>query len=240
MLFKWNAQTLKWYREASDYSGYSRRMAELLLPHLADCDTLCDIGCGPGLVDLVLAPHLRRMICVDIAPVLTEYIQSCASAAGLDNVEALCMEGADAPSGCDAVMALFHGAPEKTVPAYLAKARKRLILAVHSSPVGNTGPEGYRVQKCSYTEKTTDWLDAMGYQYDISFAELEFGQPHRDLADAAAYTRTYCREMPEETLMEYVKEHALPTGRDDFPLYSFKTRSFGLYILERQKNEHLL
>ena len=56
MKIVWNEQSVQWFRRASDYTGYSRNLAKLLLEDLPQGGTLCDMGCGSALVDFELAP----------------------------------------------------------------------------------------------------------------------------------------------------------------------------------------
>lgn len=51
MRFDWNADTIRWYQEANEYTGFFKHIAELIAPSLVGYSTLCDIGCGLGLMD---------------------------------------------------------------------------------------------------------------------------------------------------------------------------------------------
>ena len=237
MLFDWDAQVAQRWREASAYTGYDRNLAALLLPLLAGCDTLCDIGCGLGLVDLELAPYFREITCVDISEDVLGQLRAQIAERGLKNIRTVCADGMGVPGQWDAVMALFHGEPEEIVPAYLQKATDRFLLVVHGSPYGTTGPKEYRIRKCCDTESTAAWLDANGYRYTLSTGELEFGQPHRSFEDAVAYTRTFSNGAPEEEIVRHVRETVTETGRSDYPLYTPKKRSFGVFLLRKDENE---
>ena len=239
MLFDWNENTLTWLAEASAYTGYDRELAKLLLPRLEGCGTLCDMGCGMGLVDMELAPHFKAITCVDVAAPVLEDLTARAARLGLTNIETRCCPGAEAEGEWDAVMALFHGEVQDIVPAYLKKAKKRLILVTHGSAYGSTGPAGYRIRKCCDVDGTVAWLDAHGFTYTVERGELEFGQPHRSLEEAAAYTRAFTKNVPEDELLNWVKSKAVETGREDFPLYTPKKRGFGLFVIGREENEHV-
>ena len=205
MLFEWNEQTFRWFWDASEYTGYNREMAKLLLPHLAGCETLCDA-------------NVRRR----------------AEEAGMVNLRTICADGLAAEGRWDGVMALFHGDVENMGENYLEKADRRLILVVHGSPYGSTGPEKYRVRKCCDVDHTRAWLERHGYPYRLELAALEFGQPHRSFADAVAYTRTFSGNAPEKELLAYVREHVVETGREDFPLYTPKQRRFGIFEIRKE------
>lgn len=239
MFFEWNEQTLAWLLDAADYTGYDRNMARLLRKSIPDGGTLCDMGCGMGLVDFELAAHLREVTCVDISPFAVEFISSRAREKGIGNLSALCMDGREVTGQWDTVMALFHGAVETVCEKYLRLARDRLILVTHGSAVGSTGPKGYRVRKGCDVAGTAAWLDAGGYRYQLEEGELEFGQPHRSFEDAVDFVRAFSRSAPEETLREYVRSTVIETGREDFPLYSPKKRKFGIFAIRREDNGRL-
>ena len=242
MLFDWNEQTLKWFREASDYTGYNRNMAALLHPFLEGCRSLCDIGCGMALVDLELAENFEHVLCVDVNETASGYVREQAEKLGHPDFRTVTADGMDreriAPGTepfSDAVMALFHGDVEKTGFQYLSYAAKKLIFVVHGSPHGSTGPEKYRVRKCCDIDHTRDWLEREGIPYTLQSAELEFGQPHRSIEEAIAYTRMFSKGAPEEELEAYVKAHVQETGRTDFPLYTQKTRKFGIFVIDAEQ-----
>lgn len=240
MLFDWIGPVIQWYTEASEYTGFSRALAAMLLPKLRGCETLCDIGCGLGLVDFELARSIPHVICADVSPQAIAYIKSRCEAEGVNNLNAVCADGLGLSGSWDAVTAMFHGHVPTIVPNYLQKARDRLILVVHGSAVGTTGPEGYRIRKCGSVDEAAAWLDAHSYRYDYEYGELEFGQPHRDFEDAVAYTRTNSAGAPEAELRRHVERTVQSTGRADFPLYTPKTKRFGIFTLKAAENRALL
>lgn len=244
MLFQWNENTLRWFQDASDYTGYNRELAKLLRPFLKDCSTLCDVGCGMALIDFELAPNLEQITCVDISEDVIQYVNERAERLQVQNLRTFCKDSKMQPLAADksdlaaedgaydAVMALFHGTVETCGERYLSYARKKLILAVHASEYGSTGPKKYRVRKCCDVKSTEDWLNANGLSYEKREGALEFGQPHRTFEDAVEYTRAFTKNVPEEELRTYVKEHVIETGRDDFPLYTPKTRQMGIFVID--------
>ena len=234
MLFEWNEQTFRWFREASEYTGYDKALSKLLLKHLDSCETLCDMGCGMGFADLELAPFFQEITCVDISPAVIQNLRERVKSAAIPNVRTHCADGLEVRGEWDAVMALFHGDVEVIGESYLKMARKRFVLVVHGSPYGSTGPEQYRVRKCCDTDHTRSWLEAHGIPYHLELGSLEFGQPHRSFEEALAYTRTYSKGAPEDELEAYVRSHVVETGQEEFPLYTPKKRSFGLFEIRKE------
>ncbi len=244
MLFTWNEQTFQWFEEASEYTGYNRNLAELLYPYLEGCRSICDIGCGMALVDFELAEKFDRVICVDVNENVIENVRDRAEKLGLPGFQAVCADGMDrakiSPEEgplADGVLALFHGDAEKVGLTYRSYAAKKLIFVVHRSAYGSTGPEKYRIRKCFDTEHTKAWLEKEGIPYTFRAAELEFGQPHRSMEEAIAYTRIFSKDAPEDELTAYVRSHVIETGREDFPLYTPKKRRFGIFVIDAGNEE---
>ena len=52
----------------------------------------------------------------------------------------------------------------------------------------------------------------------------------------AAFHRDWDRDTPEKQVRAKIEE----TGREDFPFYTPKTRSFGLFVIPRAGNEQHL
>jgi len=66
MLFGWDEQTIRWFLDASAYTDFHQTLARKITPYLDPGDTLCDLGCGLGRLDLELAPHVMCLTAVDI------------------------------------------------------------------------------------------------------------------------------------------------------------------------------
>jgi len=240
MFFEWNEQTLRWLLDASEYTGYNKNLAKLLLKYLEPGETMCDMGCGMGLIDFELSPSLEHITCVDQVPFAVSFIEKESKRRGIDNITALCGDALEMQGEWDTVIALFHGTVETTCVPYFTKAKKQLIIVTHGENGGRTGPEGYRVRRCTGVNTVAAWLAENGFSYEFEEGMLEFGQPHRNFEDAVNYTRTFCQNPPEELLLKHVRENITETGRDDFPLYTPKTRKFGIFIIRKADNKSLV
>lgn len=238
MRFEWKEQSFTWMLNASVYTGYDKELATLLLPYLKDCKTICDIGCGMAMVDFALAEHFEAITCVDLAQETIDNVQARIAQHKINNLTAVCADGKDLPAVLpqtwDAVMAIFHGKVEEVTAQYLSYADKKLILIVHGQKYGSTGPKAYRVRKCCDVDTTKEWLDANGYTYVCQEGALEFGQPHTSLEDALDYLQAYTKGAPVEELKQHLLETVQETGREDFPYYTPKTRTFGIFVIEKK------
>lgn len=239
MRIVWDEQTVRWFHNASAYTGYDKKLAEFLLPYLPCRDTLCDIGCGAGLIDLELAPYIGQITCVDISPQAIDSLEARIRQHGLENISALCASADTLEGQWDTVMALFFG-EYRHLTDYLSLAKDRLILAVHEEARGNFGPAGRKADKCSNVKSVQAFLENQGIRYQLVRTELEYGQPFADRAEAETFVKAYSTPMPQEELDAYLAKNLVRTGREDFPFYLPKRKKFGLFLIQRAENKKFL
>ena len=65
MGYMWTRQSIKWFMDASDYTGYHKNLADKIIPFLDEDHTLCDVGCGLGCLDIFLASEVARITAID-------------------------------------------------------------------------------------------------------------------------------------------------------------------------------
>ena len=53
-------------------------------------------------------------------------------------------------------------------------------------------------------------------------------------------TAAFHKDWDRETLEAHVRGKVQETGREDFPWYTPKTRSYGIFVIPRAENAHLL
>ncbi|MCD7928448.1 MAG: methyltransferase domain-containing protein [Oscillospiraceae bacterium] len=232
MRIMWNEQSVRWFQNASRYTGFHRRLARLLLERIPRRDSLCDVGCGAGLVDFELAPHFQRVTCVDRVPQAVQAVQKRAGELGLDNLTALCLEGQSLTGQWGTVTALFHGGLEE-LPHYVSLAQDRLILVTHGSGQGSFGPAQRRRAKHIYTAVMQNWLEQLHLDYRLTETELEYGQPFTDLEDARAFLRAYVGPMEPGEMEDYLGRALQKTGDGEFPYYLPNQKNIGIFTVEK-------
>lgn len=235
MRIVWNEQTAGWFRRASEYTGYNKKMAELLLRHIPLRDTLCDIGCGAGLVDVELSPHIGRITCVDRDHGAVQAAEDNLRRYQVNNVTAVCADAGSLTGQWDTVIALFFGGMD-CVPRLLPLARDRFILAAHEELLGSIGPKEHKVPRRSNVQRLKGYLDSLGVRYHLERAALEYGQPFVDMAEARAFIRAYTTPMSAQALEEYLSQRLERTGDPGFPLYLPNQKRFGIFVIRRDEN----
>lgn len=235
MVIVWNEQSVRWFRNASEYTGYNRKLAQLLLEHIPSRKTLCDMGCGAALIDFELAKFIEQVTCIDISPVVIDAVSQQVREQKIGNLTPRCMDASTATGEWETVTALFHGGGN-VVEKYLPLAKDQLILVTHGSLVGSFGPDGRQVVKCFDADGIQAYLDERGVKYHYQLEQLEFGQPFTDLDDARAFTRAYSKPMTDSELENYLREKLETTDDASFPYYLPKKKSLGIFVIRRSEN----
>lgn len=235
MKIVWNDQSIRWFQNAAEYTGYNRALARLLLDYLPKGGTLCDMGCGTALTDFELAPYFQEITCVDISRKALAAVESEAQRRGITNITTLLSDGRKAEGSWDAVMALFHGGSDK-VDAYLEKARDTLIFVTHASRVGTFSSEEHKVAKRYNVSNIQRHLEERELRFTVHEASLEYGQPLTDLEDARAFVKAYTNPMTEEETERYLSERLQTTGREDYPYYLYHRRKLGIFVIRKSEN----
>lgn len=230
MSFRWSDRSIEWFLSASVYTGFHKALAETILPFLDPTDTLGDLGCGLGRIDLELAPHLAHITALDIDPRVTRRLEQDAAARGLRNIRVLCADVQGADLAADILFLSFFG--RAWLEFYLHRCRKRLIRVVNADNTGNLYPSRHR-----HTKKTTiacarQELEELGFPYRLLECALEFGQPLRSPEEGLAFVRSHAPEATDSELRAFLSGHAVETGREDFPLYIPNRKRIGIFVIE--------
>lgn len=142
MNFDWNPNTVRWYQDANEYSFFFKNIAGLIAPGLEGYSTLCDIGCGLGLIDLELSKSIKCITCIDINRVAIEALKKSVEDRKITNIKPRVMDCNDIAESWDVIYISFFGSHglEKFLPHC-----KKLIAVVSKNNQAELYPEKYRV-----------------------------------------------------------------------------------------------
>lgn len=233
MPIQWNQITARWYREASDFTGYSRKVADIIFSKLKHTDTLCDIGCGISLVDLELANRVDSITCIDIDPFAIRETKRLAEKKGYNNIHAICADGKSVQESYDTVISLFHGNVEDFAEQYFQLAKYSLLIAVHDDPIELVRYGEQRARKFNSISETSDKLSSMSFHYSMERHCIEFGQPFRNEEEIYQYINTYSKNGRAQTVQEYIEERVVKIEHREFMYYLPQQRKFAIYTIEQ-------
>ena len=64
-MYIWDADRIRFYKDASERTGFYSCVTKLLYPALSREKTICDAGCGLGYLSLHLAPYVKSVSAID-------------------------------------------------------------------------------------------------------------------------------------------------------------------------------
>ena len=236
-MFIWNEQNIKWFRDASAYTGFHKALAQKIIPHLQPGVTLCDVGCGLGRLDLELAAYMSEITALDLNGDVIKALCMDVGAAGVYNINARCCDAESFEGSFDYMIMSFVGLID--MRSILKRCRKKLIRIVG---VGNKIIEDFypiRYRRAENIMETVpflrDELTSMGMKFELELHAIEFGQPLRSWRDAELFVETKAPEAGADEVNQLLNEKIRRTGREDFPFYLPKKKELGIFIIDKEK-----
>jgi 2-polyprenyl-3-methyl-5-hydroxy-6-metoxy-1,4-benzoquinol methylase len=227
--FIWNQKKIHWFQEADIYAGFSKNVARLLAPKLAGYTTLCDIGCGLGLIDIELSQSIPSITCIDISPEAIEALNKNIAERGITNIKPLLLDFKEIKGGWDVILISFFG--YRHLEHFLNCCRK-LIVVVGQNNQSELYPEKYRKSPKFTAMQLEQVLNQKGIPYSLTEAAFEFGQPLVSLEDAEEFVRTQAPEITDEDLASFLALRLVETGDAKYPFLLPRLKSIGIFDIE--------
>jgi SAM-dependent methyltransferase len=235
----WGNKAAGWFIKASEYTGYHRHLADILKQHMLPNSTLCDLGCGMGLIDFVLADYLSHITCVDIDKEAIGLLEIERARRGIKNITALHTDAAKLQGSWDyGLMLYFHGKFSDNPSHYLNLFNHKLFYIVHADPLDSQKDTKPERTKCSSVSSIRKELEQAGIAYELEHHALEYGQPFVSVEEAIDFAQTYkiCPEGKEEA---FLRANLQEANTADYQYYLPHTKRFGMFIIGREYNAHL-
>ncbi len=234
MNFNWNPDTIRWYQDANFYTGYYKRVAELIATKLEGYSTFCDIGCGLGLVDLELSKYIESITCIDINSEAIYALKKSMELRKITNIETRLMDCEYIEKNWDVIFISFFGS--RNIERFLPNCKK--LIAV----VGKDNNDELFPRKCgSFKKNTYDKVEKelidKGIPYCIDKVLLEFGQPFISMEDAEKFVRTYSPGISQENLEFFLTKRIVKTGEKEYPYIIPRKKPIGIFEIQGYLNE---
>lgn len=226
MSFIWNQKKIRWFLEADIYTGFSKNVARLLAPRLAGVTTLCDIGCGLGLIDLEISQIVPSLTCIDISPEAIAALRRGAEERKITNIKPLLLDFREFNGCSDVILVSFFG--YRHLEHFLNYCQ-RLLVVIGTNNQNELYPEKYRKsQKYTITQLAQD-LKEKGIPYTLTEAAFDFGQPLVSLRDAEDFVRTQAPGITDEDLADFLASRLMRTGEAAYPFLLPRMKSIGIF-----------
>ena len=216
MLLKWNDDTIRWYITANEYTGFFRNIADTITPMLSGYRTMCDIGCGLGLVDLELHSVMERIDCIDINEAVIEKLRQTVEQRGIQNIHARVEDCNNLTGGWDVVYMSFFGSRE--IKKYLSMCKK-LITVVGKKAESELFPGKYRKMEKGTAAESEKYLIENNIEYKVLHREFEFGQPFKSVEEAVSFVRSLSEEASDREIYEFLEKRLVEISHPEYKLF---------------------
>lgn len=229
MSFIWNHKKIRWFQEADIYTGFSKNVARLLAPKLAGYTTLCDIGCGLGLIDIELSQSISSITCIDISQEAIEALNKNIAEREIANIEPLLLDFKEIKGSWDVILISFFG--YRHLEHFLNYCQK-LIVVIGKNNQSELYPEKYRKSPKYTAAQLEQDLEQKGITYSLTEAVFEFGQPLLSLEDAEEFVRIQAPEITAEDLVNFLDLRLVETGETKYPFLLPRLKSIGIFEIK--------
>ena len=239
MQIKWNRKTTEWFRNASDYTGFHHKLAEILLESLGQPASLADLGCGAGMIDFELCEFIPDITCIDQSAEVIELLQKEIQTRQVHNMHGICQK-IENVSGCwDSAIMLFVGNGLSDIGHLLTLVKDRILIVYRGGCINNPAVTGNMKTEHSLLPAINRMFQA-GVKCSVSAHSLEYGQPFVNLKEAYDYVALYHKNSVQESIRHYVENNVIKTGEKEFPYYLPYRKNFGIFEIKKEENLHLI
>lgn len=229
MTLKWNRDTIRWYIDANEHTGFYRNIAEDITPMLSGYKSLCDMGCGLGLIDLELYRIMERIDCIDINDVVIETLDAAIKERNINNIFTRVADCSDISENWDVIYMSFFGSRE--LHRYLPYCKK-LIAIVGKKASTEIFPSKYRTMSKNTTENVEQYLSEKGIEYSLMHREYEFGQPFHSTDEARSFIKSLSEELSMQEIDKFLDERLIDISHPIYKYFMPRKKPVGIFELK--------
>lgn len=233
MRFEWNPDTIRWYKTANDYTGFYKKIAALIAPKLAGYSSLCDIGCGLGLVDLELCRSIDQITCIDISEEAIAFLNKTAADRNINNIRTLLMDCSHLTGCWDVIFTSFFGG--RNFKSFSTHCKK-LFIVLSAKNKMELYPGNYRRFKKNTAAALKQDLADQGIPYSLTEVTLNFGQPLASLEDAHKFVLTFSPQAGPDEVSHFLSQNLIKTEDKKYPLFLPHNKSISIFEIEGECN----
>lgn len=229
MKFDWNEDTIRRYQEANEYTGFFKNIADLIKPRLSPYSSLCDIGCGLGLVDLELCKSIKNITCIDISKEAINALKQNIEERKITNIDAQLMNCDSITDNWDVIYISFFGS--RNIEKFLPHCKK-LFAVVNTNNSHGITLEKYKTFHKNTVANVEEALNLKGIHYSLTNASFEFGQPFVSLEDARQFIKIISPGITSEDLGSFLSNQLIKTNEEKYPFFLPNLKPIGLFEID--------
>ena len=196
-MYEWTTDMIRFLRDASEQNEYHAALAAKIGAYLPENAHVCDAGCGLGYLSLALAPSVRRVTSVDVAPHALSVLEENIERRGIRNIRIICGDIAACPpeEPYDVMIFCFFASVKEALCLASMQCRGPVIFVKRDWAGHRMSPQAADARHTA-TQAETE-LAALNIPFHTERFSLFMDQPLRSLEDAAAFFRAYGKGAPE-------------------------------------------
>lgn len=231
-MFQWSDESLRFLKDASEYTRYHDALALRIATRLPPGPRLCDAGCGLGYLSLALAPSCAELTAVDTDARALAVLEANRRRLGITNVSAVLADihGMRPDPPYDAMVFCFFGGVMETLGIVKRQCRGKAFLIKKNYGAHRFSPGHTPLTRHTYTD-TAEELKRLGVPFDKETFALEMGQPFRSIEDAAAFIRLHTRQGEPPLSRDALYARLVPGDSPEFPYYLPAKSALGMITL---------
>lgn len=228
MEFSWDDMTIRWFENASEYTGFHKNLAGVIRPMLGGSRRLCDLGCGLGKLALEFTEDIEHINCLDINPLVILNLRQNITEKNISNITARIQNCQNLGEGQDVLLTSYFGSGDISV--YLRLCRK-LIMVVDHMNTTHLYPKEYKKNKRNNSADIKSFLNKERVSYRCVPIDLEFGQPFISFEDAGEFVNVYAG-CPKEEIADFLNKNLVAIQHDTYSWYLPHEKSLAVFEIE--------
>jgi hypothetical protein len=252
----------KLFRQASEFTGFHKKLGVLIEPYLNEQWSIADIGCGMALLDFQIMGSVRSITAIDTdADALAEVEKRIDEelAANHDDAKKIRTVRKDAyelgDERWDAVLLSFFADSPEMAGRMLSLANQRGVIIMHGHERGGIFDPIQMDKPRTTVREMEDYLISKGYGYRKNIVDIQFGQPFRTIDDIHEFIGEKsagghgadaiaggvgggAQKSPGEAALDMerlalsVEERIIKTKRYDYPYYLPRSLRTAIFIVQ--------
>lgn len=235
-MIEWTDKTIEYFKDASEYTGFHRNLAEKIRPYLKPDWTLCDLGCGLGLLDIELSDSVSKITAIDHSKKAINDLNDRAKAQAIKNIHAKVGDVDKIKDEKWGVLLMsFYGGSDELDRLFSLAKHKVIMVCFSDDDIKNKAKKSSKKNK-STTESKEKYLKSKGYPYKKIENIMEFGQPFKSMDDAYDFFDVYLTEEDphkRKAIIEKDLKGIAPANLDkEFPYFKSIKKKIGILIVD--------
>lgn len=233
-MFTWNADKIRFLRDASEYTPFNYELASRAAEYFTKNAHVCDAGCGLGYLSLALSKQVLQVTAVDTSQEALSVLRENLVKHGVSNVATTEADVFSLPQEMlfDGMAFCFFGGTEQILRCVQAHCRGKAVLFKKNWASHRFTAKQTPLARFTFMQ-TCDELTTMGVPFEAKTFALDMGQPFRSIADARRFFALYERENYSAALTEAeLRARLIQTGSDAFPYYLSADRPVGMIVVD--------